>query len=142
MMKKFLSNTAIFLLLINSASAFFKGWGIIADPYGNEITSSRKWLRFPFFDNYPIPEIILCYANGLFSLIVILSILKAARKYPLYILVMGCLITFWTVFEMSITRSDGPLQAIFSIVGMLLITVGALLSASSKNRVLRNHYSR
>lgn len=126
-MKLFLKILASALLLFNGIGALYGGWHLIMHPDGSSIQLSMDWLEHTPFKDYLIPGIVLFIANGLFSIVVLCTLILKFRHYAWYIMVQGAILTGWIVIQVLMVQTIYFLHIILGIVGLLLIIIGALL---------------
>lgn len=124
-MLKGLRITAIVLLFIVSLNALAAGYSFITEPSGNGLGITTDYLRSsaPFHD-YFIPGVVLFIAIGVFSSVVAVWAILQQRKYPLLLLMQGCIIVGWIAVQLMMVTTFYPLHAIIGGIGIALIVLG------------------
>lgn len=125
---KALRITVIVLLFIVSLNALAAGYSFISEPSGSDIGITTDYLKptAPFRD-YFIPGIILFTVIGIGSSITaVLGIVKV-RRFPLLIILQGCILVGWTAIQLTMVTTYHPLHLIIASISFILIAIGLLL---------------
>lgn len=130
-MKNKFEISAILLLLLLGLSAVMPGWSLISDPSGDTLGISLDFLGNSPFKDFYYPGLILFFAIGILSLIIMfLTFLKVGNYYWL-ILLQGVILVIWLSAELIYGIYFFELQIPYFFVGILLIILGIFI----KNRV-------
>ena len=100
-----LRKISICLLSITSLLGMFRGWRMSSYVGDDSVmyAYSRDTIRSTVFSNYVILGWIVFSLIGLFSLLVIASIVKKIRNYGYLIIVEGIFLTFLTAIHILLT---------------------------------------
>ena len=112
------------LLLINLFGAFYGGFGLMLKPDGSNIGLSIELLKYSPFHDFFIPGFILLMANGLCSMIVIITVFTNQKNYPLFIMAQGIILTTWIIAQIFIIDTIFFLHYLFGGIGIILILSG------------------
>lgn len=115
---------AVILLLLNGIGALYGGWQLATDPTGGSLQMPLSYLEHSPFATYLLPGIILFFANGIGSLVVLGLMLARSPYYPLGVLAEGFILGGWISIQMLMLQTANPLQLTFTTVAVLLITCG------------------
>lgn len=126
-MKKSLIILASILLLINAVGALYGGVNFILYPDGSSMHISIDLLYHTPFHNYLFPGIILAIANGLFSIIVFITILLKLRIVPWFIMSQGAILFGWITIQICMINILNIHHFVFGLIGIVLIITGWLL---------------
>jgi hypothetical protein len=131
--KKVLNITVTLLLLLNGMGALYGGWSLINHPDGSHIQLSMHWLEHTPFRDYLIPGIILFIANGIFSLVVVTSILFRWQNSFQFVTAQGLILMGWIIVQMLLIQTIHFLHIILGTMGLFLIVIGRLLKRMEVN---------
>lgn len=123
-MIRFYKVTSIVLLVFNLIGAFYGGINLILHPDGSSIGLSLDLLKQSPFSDFLIPGILLLAANGLFGLVVLLTILINHRNYPRFVMAQGVILTGWIVIQVWMLQSIFFLHYVLGSVGIGLLLLG------------------
>lgn len=123
-MKIFLKFITSLFLLFNGIGAIYGGVNLILHPDGSSIQLSPDWLKHTPFHDYLIPGIILFIANGVFSILVFISLLLNYRNYVWLVIAQGSILTGWIIIQVILIQTVYFLHFILGGVGIALITLG------------------
>ncbi|HEY3429783.1 MAG TPA: hypothetical protein VGK39_03835 [Cyclobacteriaceae bacterium] len=126
-MRLFLNTVTSLLLLLNGVGALYGGWNLITHPDGSSIQLSMQWLEHTPFEDYLIPGIVLLGANGIFSFVVLVSVLFKWRNYAQLISVQGLILTGWIMIQMLLMQTVHFLHIALGCMGIALMSMGLLL---------------
>jgi hypothetical protein len=126
-MKLLLKILAVILLLFNGTGALYGGYHLMSHPDGSSISLPQQYLQDIPFENYFIPGIILFIFNGLFSIAAIITTLLHNKRYPLFIIAQGIILSIWITVQIIYIGPIFFLQFILGAVGLLLIVSGSVL---------------
>jgi hypothetical protein len=115
------------LLLVNGLGAIYGGLHLIKNPDGSSLQMSLAVLKYSPFQDFLIPGIILFTANGLFSILVLLSLVYGYRNYSGLVIIQGSILTGWILVQIMMLQMVYYLHAIFGFIGIVLILAGWLL---------------
>jgi hypothetical protein len=115
------------LLLVNGLGAIYGGSHLIKNPDGSSLQMSLAVLKYSPFQDFLIPGIILFTANGLFSILVLLSLVYGYRNYSGLVIIQGSILTGWILVQIMMLQMVYYLHAIFGFIGIVLILAGWLL---------------
>lgn len=118
---------SILLLLFNGIGAFYVSIKFINDPSGASLGMTFSLLEHSPFSNYLIPGIILLFANGILSFVVIALIVLKTKIYPLAIIAEGCILFGWISIQVIMLRTIAVLHIALWTVALLLFASGLLL---------------
>lgn len=127
-MRKSLIILSSILLLINAIAALYGGMNFILFPDGSSLNISPELLIHTPFHNYLIPGFVLVIANGLFSIIVFITILFRLRIVPWLIMAQGTILFGWITIQVMMIRTLNFHHFIFGSIGIILIITGWLLN--------------
>lgn len=117
---------SIGLLLILGFSAALGGIALVIDPSGSTIGLDVAGLQETYFDNYAGPGFILFFVLGIFSLIASVLVMMKNAYYATFIFAQGALLTGWILVQLYILPETHLLQAVYLIMGLLLMLLGNL----------------
>jgi hypothetical protein len=125
-MSKKLRILSIFLLFFLAINAFIGSLSFISDPSGNIIQIPLEMLDGTPFKDYLIPGIILFFANGLLSLIIVIITIKKVKHYPWFIILQGCILIGWLTVQliMNIEFFSPVLHYPLYSIGIIFIVTG------------------
>ena len=126
-MKLFLKILSAVLLLFNGTGAVYGGLKLIMHPDGSSLGLTLDWLKHSPFEDYLIPGIVLFICNGLFSILVLVSLLLRFRYYQWLIIVQGAILTGWINIQMYLIKTIYFLHVIMGCTGIALMILGILL---------------
>jgi hypothetical protein len=115
------------LLLVNGLGAIYGGSHLIKHPDGSSLQMSLAVLKYSPFQDFLIPGVILFTANGLFSILVLLSLVYGYRNYSGLVIIQGSILTGWILVQIMMLQMVYYLHAIFGFIGIVLILAGWLL---------------
>lgn len=123
-MKSFLIIATSALLLFNGIGALYGGWSFISRPDGSGMKMSVDLLKNSPFQNYLIPGIILFFANGVFSLVVLAALWLRYGYSGSLIMIQGTILTGWILIQILMIRTIIPLHWIMGAIGLALFVSG------------------
>jgi len=130
-MKTIIKTLAIILLSVNGIGAVYGGLMLIADPTGSKLQMPLTFLEQSPFNNYLIPGIILLIINGIFSFVVIATIVLKKAYCHLLTLAQGILLCGWIIIQMILLKMFyAPMHITFLVIGACLIGCGFYLKGS------------
>ena len=121
---KFIS---VFLLLVNATGALYGGYSLITQPSGAGLQLPIEFLEPTPFTDYFIPGIILFVFNGIFSLVVVASVIRNSRYSARLVVAQGVILTGWIIVQVLMIQIIYYLQFVLGGVGITLIFLGTLL---------------
>jgi len=124
--KALLKNLIAVLLLINGIGAVYGGGNLITYPDGSSLQLSLDWLRHTPFHDYFIPGIILFVANGLFSILIFISMLFNLKNYSRLVIFQGVILSGWIVIQIFLIQTIYFLHIIMGSIGLTLFLLGIL----------------
>ena len=95
-------------------------------PDGSNLGLSLDLLKQTPFDNYLIPGIVLFIANGLFSLLVLLTIFLGLKSSAWFIIFQGSILTGWILIQVLLIKTLHPFHFLLGSVGIALFLIGCL----------------
>ena len=134
MITTFYKTIVSLLLLFNGTGALYGGWSLITRPDGSGIHLSMDWLEHTPFQNYLIPGLILFVTNGIFSIVVLATMLLSVKGYSLLVVAQGAVLTGWIAIQMILMQTVYYLHIILGSVGILLLVFGWMLLHWQKKR--------
>ncbi|MFO7977269.1 MAG: hypothetical protein R6U64_01305 [Bacteroidales bacterium] len=126
-MKKALLYLTVILLILNAAGALFGGWHLMMHPDGSSMGMTVQVLEHSPFDSFLIPGILLFFFLGMFSLVVLGTIVFDHRQYPWLIMIQGGIILGWILIQMILLQTVVTLQVGFGAIGLLLVVCAWML---------------
>lgn len=117
---------SIFLLAISGISALYTGYQMISDPTGNSLGLPFYLLNGTVFSDYSLPGWVILGTVGVFSLVIILSIMRKIKIYSFLIMLQGVIICILIILQMILLSETFVLQYVSLILGGALIGLGAL----------------
>lgn len=93
------------LHFFNCFKAIYGEWNFINHPDGSALKMLPEYLKHSRFPDYLTPGIILFIANGLFSLLVMTTILYHIKNYAWFIIAQGVIVTGWIVIQLIIVQA-------------------------------------
>ncbi|MEO5907151.1 MAG: hypothetical protein ABIQ11_10515 [Saprospiraceae bacterium] len=123
---KILRLIAVAALFYNALGALAGGWGMMADPSGQDLQLSLSYLDHTPFHNYLYPGIILFMVNGVFCLVVLMATLFKWKHHELLIMAQGALLTGWIIIQITMIQLVYYLHYISVLMGLFLIFYGIL----------------
>jgi hypothetical protein len=126
-MRPVLHITAALLLLFTGTGALYSGWNLIISPEGG-LPVSLVWLQNTWFQQYPIPGIIILVVSGVFSLFTLAAIVLDLRSYALLIISQGTIPLGWMILQVILTNRLEPAHVVLGLIGAILVFVGWKLS--------------
>lgn len=131
-MKTVLKLIIALLLLFNGTGAIYGGWNLIAYPDGSSLHMAQSYLQYSPFSTYLIPGIVLFIVNGIGSFAVLFTMIGNVKRYPLFVIAQGVVLTGWIVVQMLMVRMVFYLHVVLGVVGILLILGGWQLHKINK----------
>jgi len=122
---------AILLLLLLGLSAVMPGWSLMSDPSGETLGISSDFLGNSPFKDFYYPGLILFFAIGILSIIIMFLVFLKVKNYYWLIALQGIILVIWLIFELLFVIYFLELQIPYFFVGILLIALGIFI----KNRV-------
>ncbi len=128
--RPFAAYLLLFLIFFQGLSGLFGGAGLVLDPSGRSLQIPVGWLENSPFENYMIPGIILLIVLGVFPLLVLYALLKKITRAWTGTLLLAIALLIWLGVEILIIgyQADPPLQAIYGVVGVLMLLLVLLPS--------------
>ena len=123
----YLRIVALVLLLFNGLSALVAGYGFMIDPSGKGLGMTTEYLKYPVFSDFFIPGVILFTVNGIFSIILVVTVLMKTKYYPLLILFQGIILSGWIIVQLLLVKYWYPLHGVMLAVGVILSLIGFYL---------------
>ncbi len=117
---------SIFLLATSGISALFSGYQMISDPTGNSLGLPFYLLNGSAFSDYSLPGWVILGTVGVFSFVIILSIIKKIKTYSFLIILQGVIICILIFLQMILLSETFVIQYVSLILGGALIGLGAL----------------
>ena len=117
---------SVFLLAISGISALYTGYQMISDPTGNSLGLPFYLLNGTVFSDYSLPGWVILGTVGVFSLVIILSIMRKIKIYSFLIMLQGVIICILIILQMILLSETFVLQYVSLILGGALIGLGAL----------------
>jgi len=117
---------SIFLLAISGISALYTGYQMISDPTGNSLGLPFYLLNGTVFSDYSLPGWVILGTVGVFSLVIILSIMRKIKIYSFLIMLQGVIICILIIMQMILLSETFVIQYVSLILGGALIGLGAL----------------
>jgi hypothetical protein len=119
---------AICLLLFNGMGALYGGYSLIFYPDGSDIQLDPALLAHTPFTDYFILGIILFIANGVLSIVALISLILKHKKYYLHILFQGCILLGWLVIQMLLIRKIDMMHYVMGFTGIGMLVCGFAIS--------------
>lgn len=115
---------AVLLLLANGIGALYGSWHLILHPDGSSIHMPLSHLAHAPFKDYLIPGIVLFFANGVFSFIVISALWLKARSFPVLLMIQGAILFGWIVIQCIMFRNIAFLHILYGSIGLSILALG------------------
>jgi len=112
-MRTFLFLITIVLLLLNGVGALLN-------------------LEHAPFKDYLIPGIVLFFANGVLSFVVLCAILVKANSYPALLILQGAILFGWIVIQSIMLRTVALLHIVYGVIGLMFMALGWYFYLQSK----------
>jgi hypothetical protein len=129
---------ALFVLDLSAAVSTILGGVTIA--LGLD-TFPHEWLAGTPFADYVLPGLILAVVVGGTAMAATIAIVRSARVGAILSAVAGAVLVGWIVGELILLNQNGaatsprsPVEAIFFILGLAMLTLGLLLWRRSRRR--------
>lgn len=106
------------LLLFNGVSAAGGGLALMTD----WIPEQASWVRDTDFASNYFPGVILMAVVGGSSLVAAAALVKRSDGWQLASIVAGTVMVIWIVGEVASIRAFHPLQVIYLVTGVLVVT--------------------
>ncbi len=120
---------AIGLLFFLSITALFGGWGLMT---GN-LELDIGLLKNTPFEDFFLPGLILCMANGILSIIVIVFTVVRTENYYWFIIFQGLVLIGWLTTEVIYGMFYPALHYPYYGLAICLIVVGLLLKRKEES---------
>ena len=125
---------AIFLLLLTAVNALVAGRRFISDPSGQKIGMSTAYLASSPFSTYLIPGWVLLVVNGLMNVIAATASIIRSKRYPLFVILQGILLSGWIIIQVILVKDLNILHYSMFSIGLLLTCCGIILQKHPKNK--------
>lgn len=99
---------------------------MISDPTGNSLGLPFYLLNGSVFSDYSMPGWVLFLTVGIFSVVVIICILRKVSIHPAMIMLQGVIIVGFVIIQMLLLGETFIIQYVFLIIGCALIGLGIL----------------
>jgi len=119
--------TSLIILAVVGITALFGGAALIIDPSGQSMGLNVEGLAGTMFDDYRSPGIILFLAIGVLSSSVAVLLAGNYKNYPILIFHQGLILTGWIMAQIYLLPATHFLQAVYSIMGVMLMLLGSYL---------------
>lgn len=126
-MKTFLKVFAVLLLAFNGLGAMYGGLLLILNPDGSSLGLDLSYLDPSPFATYLIPGLILFFANGVFSLAVLIILLSRNYNAPWFVMAQGAVLLGWIGMQLLMVNYIYFLHAVMAAAGLLLLLTGYFL---------------
>jgi hypothetical protein len=128
---------AVGLELFTALGAIPVGIQLLRDPSGAAVGLPTAWIEATPFGSYLVPALYLLLVNGIGMLA--LAFLSATRHplAPWLTGVLGTGLLVWIVVQLVLLPETSALQAIFGLVGAVLMGISALWLRASGQLVAR-----
>ncbi|MES2005263.1 MAG: hypothetical protein V4450_12150 [Bacteroidota bacterium] len=117
---------SIAILLLMALVAIFISCRVITDPTGSSMGFPSYLLSGTIFNNYATAGWIMLFTIGLFSLLVIVFIIRKSRIYSILIMVQGVIVCVAIFLQILLIEESFLIQYLFLAIGVILIALGAL----------------
>lgn len=118
---------ALGLLEFTMVGAFYGGWQLLSDPTGGKLGMTTGLLAGTPFTDFLWPGMILFITVGLGSLAATVCVMRQWNRYSLAIIGEGAIVTGWIVIQYLLIREFHWLQALFLLIGLILLGLGLWL---------------
>ena len=117
---------AVGLELFTALGAIPVGVQLLRDPSGAAVGLPTDWIDGTAFGSYLVPALYLLLVNGIGMLV--LAFLSATRHplAPWLTGVLGAGLVVWIVVQLVLLPEASPLQAIFGVIGIVLMGISML----------------
>ena len=116
---------SVLLLLLTACIALYSGIQLVIDPTGSSLGFPFYLLNRSIFTDYLVTGWILTTTIGVFSLVIIVSILLKTPFYSFLTMVQGVIICIYVFMMMLLLRETFMIQYLFLVMGIGLIALGA-----------------
>lgn len=118
---------AIATLTFLGISACLGAVPLILEPSGKLLMMPLSLLEHSPFSNFLIPGLILFFANGVLSAIVLVLALRRTKDYGWWIVLQGCAIGGWIATQVLMIRTVIWAHYLYLAIGLILVVCGWLL---------------
>ena len=122
---------AIVALVFLGISSIVGAVPLILDPSGGLLRMPLSLLSHSPFHSFLIPGIILLFANGILSLVILVAEVRRARGHALLVILQGCVLAGWITVEVIIMRTVISLHYVYWGIVLVLIMSGLALRQTS-----------
>ena len=121
-------------VLFQGLSGIFGGAALVIDPSGAIISLPHALIADTVFGSYLVPGIVLLFALGVAPLAVAYGLWRARFWAWWGTLYVGVALIVWLAVELLVIGylSEPPLQAIYGVLGVLIVLVALLPSVRRK----------
>ena len=126
---------AMCLLVFNGIGALYGGYSLIAYPDGSDIHLDPALLAHTPFPDYFVPGIILFIANGVLSIVALISLVLKHKKYYNYVLFQGCILLGWLIIQILLIRKIDMMHYIMGITGTGMLVCGFIISRFNSHAI-------
>ena len=124
---RWLRYLSVTLLLLNAAGAMYGGGAFLLDSSGRLIGMSTEYLASSPFRSFFWPGLMLLLANGCLSLWVAWLGMRRQNRFPLWLVLQGCVSIGWIVVQVIMVKSIHALHIFCLGLGFCFLLAGALL---------------
>ena len=116
---------ALVLEVFTALPALIVGWQLVTDTSGASVGFPQGWIEATVFGSYLVPGLYLLLVNGVGMLV--LAGLTAARHWiaPWGTVVLGAGLVIWIAVQLVVMPEFSFLQAVFGVIGVVLVILGA-----------------
>jgi hypothetical protein len=116
---------SLWLALFSTMSCVVGGIALVSSPQGNDLLPIER-LRFTPFRDYLIPGLILTFVVGGAQLLSATAIFQRNKAAPQANALAGASLTGWVIAEAAMLRVVTLMQAVFLVVGLATLLLGAV----------------
>jgi hypothetical protein len=115
---------AVALEVFTAIPALIVGWQLVTDTSGASVGFPQGWIEATVFGTYLVPGLYLLLVNGVGMLA--LAALTVARHWlaPWLTFILGAGLVIWILVQLVVMPEFSFLQAIFGVIGALLVVLG------------------
>jgi hypothetical protein len=111
----------ITVLVVQSLTALWGGWSLMADPSGMLLSMPTAWLRSWGFRDYVIPGVILFTIIGCGSFVTAAIVIRRHAAARLLVSLQGAAMISWITAQFILVEGLHALQFVYLSVGVFLL---------------------
>lgn len=102
---------------------------LVIDPSGSLLGFEKDGLAGTVFTDFQLPGLILLSLIGVLNLVVAGLTINKAKPYPTLIFLQGAILFGWILVQVYLLPASHFLQAVFGLVGVMLMLLSSLLGS-------------